>query len=244
MKSLLAVYLRELLLLKNRGLKFIFSLSINPLLYIITFGYALGKHITIQGKPYIYFLIPGLIAATSMFQAFSINIEINISRFYLKTFEEIRASPISPLEYTLGEVLYGVTRSFLSTFIILFISWIFKINLNLSLVFWIFIFLNSFWFATAGLLSALLIKSHGDQNMINNFIITPMMFLSGTFFPVKNLPKMIQPLIKGLPLTITSQNLRSIALYGNYNLYDLFSLLFLCLITFLVCLYSVKKTEE
>ncbi|RLF50170.1 MAG: ABC transporter, partial [Thermoplasmata archaeon] len=188
MKGFFAIYLREFLLFKKRLFRVLLSFSINPLLYIFAFGIGLGKNINIGGKSYLEFLIPGLISATSMVQAFAINIEINIARFYLKIFEEFQASPISYFSYALGEVLSGVTRAFLATFIIIAISFLAGVKFYLNLYFFLTVFLNAFIFASFGLTSAMLIKSHADQALVTNFIITPMMFLGGTFFPTENLP--------------------------------------------------------
>jgi ABC-type multidrug transport system permease subunit len=135
MKDFLAVYLREILLIKKRIFRILLSFSINPLLYLFAFGIGLGKNIVIGGRSYLEFLIPGLISATSMMQAFAINVEINISRFYLKIFEEFQASPISHFSYALGEILSGVTRAFLATFIILAISYLAGVKFYLNFYF-------------------------------------------------------------------------------------------------------------
>ena len=73
-------------------------------------------------------------------------------------------------------------------------------------------FLKSFFFASLGVISAMLIKSHADQTLITNFIITPMMFLSGTFFPVENLPPVLRKVIEYLPLTLVTRDLRKFTL--------------------------------
>lgn len=244
MKGLLAVYLREFLLLKNRFFKILISFSINPLLYILVFGIALGKNITIGGRSYLEFLIPGLISANSMVQAFAINVEINIARFYLKIFEEFQSSPISPLSYALGEVLSGVTRAFLAIFVILVISFLAKVKLHINFYFFITIFLNAFTFASLGLASAMFIKSHADQALMTNFIITPMMFLGGTFFPTENLPSIVRPLVEILPLTITSHTLRNIALYNSFQYSSLLILLVIAIISFAIAIYSIKGAKD
>ncbi len=244
MKGFLAIYLREILLLKKRIFRVLLSFSINPLLYIFAFGIGLGKNISIGGKTYLEFLIPGLIAATSMFQAFAINIEINISRFYLKTFEEFQASPLSYFSYALGEILSGVTRAFLSTLIILLISFLTGVKLYLNFYFFLTIFLNAFVFASLGLTSAMIIKSHADQALITNFIITPMMFLGGTFFPTENLPSLIKPFIEILPLTITSNILRNIALNKSFDFSYLIILFFIALFSFILAFYSLKGAKD
>lgn len=244
MKGFLATYLREVLLLKKRLLRILISFSVNPLLYIFAFGIGLGKNITIGGKSYLEFLIPGLISATSMMQAFAINIEINISRFYLKIFEEFQSSPISYFSYALGEILSGVTRAFLAIFIILGISFLSGIKFYLNFYFFLTIFLNAFVFASLGLASAMIVKSHADQALITNFVITPMMFLGGTFFPTENLPFFIKPLIEILPLTITSHTLRGIALYNSFKPSYLIILSFIAIISFVIALYSIKTAKE
>ncbi|WP_038055610.1 ABC transporter permease [Thermodesulfobacterium hydrogeniphilum] len=244
MRGFLATYLRELLILKNRFFRFILSLSVNPALYIIAFGIGLGKNININGKSYLEFLIPGLIAATTMMQAFAINVEINISRFYLKLFEEFQAAPISSIGYALGEVFSGVTRAFLATFVILFIAFLAKVKINLNLYFFITVFFNAFIFASLGLASAMFIKSHADQALITNFIITPMMFLGGTFFPTKNLPIFIRPIIETLPLTLVSHTLRSIALNNTFMFSNLLILFILSLLCFFIAVYSVQRSKD
>ncbi len=244
MKGFLAIYLREILLLKKRLFRVLLSFSINPLLYIFAFGIGLGKNINIEGKTYLEFLIPGLIAATSMLQAFAINVEINISRFYLKIFEEFQASPLSCFNYALGEVLSGVTRAILSTLVILLISFLTGIKLYLNFYFFLTVFLNAFIFASLGLTSAMIIKSHADQALITNFIITPMMFLGGTFFPTENLPSLIKPVIETLPLTMTSHILRNIAFNKSFEFSHLLILFFIALLSFIMAFYSLKWAKD
>ncbi len=241
MKGFLAVYLRELLILRNRFFRVLLSFSVNPFLYILAFGLGLGKGLTVQGVSYLEFLIPGLMSATSMLQAFAINVELNVARFYLKIYEEFKASPVNSFALALGEILFGVTRAFISILIILLIALLARIKMNLNLEFFLFLFLNAFFFASLGLTSAMLIKTHGDQTLITNFIITPMMFLGGTFFPLENAPTLIRPLLEILPLTLVSKNVRAIALYGTYQITDLVLLFFLALAGFLLSLYSLKK---
>ena len=244
MKGFLAVYLREILILKNRLGKVLLSFSVNPLLYLFAFGIGLGRGIEVQGVSYLEFLIPGLISATSMLQAFAINVELNVARFYLKIFEEFQSAPISPLTYSLGEIFFGITRAFLSVFIILLIAYFSNVRLNLAPEFFFFLFLNAFVFASLGLTSAMVIKSHGDQTLLTNFIITPMMFLGGTFFPVENAPSLVRPLLEILPLTIVSRNVRSIALFGVYDEKSLIILFGLALLSFCLAYFAVIRAKD
>ncbi len=245
MKGFLAVYLRELFLLQKRFIKVLLSFSVNPFLYILAFGIGLGKHINIMGRSYLEFLIPGLIAASSMLQAFAINVEINVARFYLKVFEEFQSAPLSPLSYALGEILSGVTRAFISVFIIMaFGYYLGGVKLNFSAIFFLVVFLNAFIFASLGLASAMSIKSHADQTLITNFIITPMMFLGGTFFPVENLPPLIQPLIEILPLTLVSKTLRAIAFGEEFHYHNILILAIIGIICFSFAVITIKRAKD
>jgi Nod factor-specific ABC transporter NodJ protein len=206
-----AIYYRELMILKRRITRMLASMSVSPLLYLIAFGYAMGKEVQIEGYTYMEFLLPGLAAMSSMTQSFSIASEINISRFYWHIFEEFQAAPISPVAYVTGEVFAGMTRALLAICVILFLGMVFGVFLSYSPLFWLVLLMNSFVFASLAVGLAMLVKSHADQAMINNFVITPMAFLGGTFFPVERLPEWAQNIIYFLPLTHTANAARATA---------------------------------
>jgi len=222
----LAIYYRELMIMKRRLPKMIATMSVSPLLYLIAFGYAMGSKINVDGCSYLEFLLPGLIAMSSMTQAFSIASEINIARFYWHIFEEFQAAPISNISYVTGEVLAGMTRAFVSIFIILILGYFFGVVLSCNFFFWLAIILNSFVFASLAVGMAMLVKSHADQSMFSSFVITPMAFLGGTLFPVDRLPIWAQKILFLLPLTHASKAIRSASL-GNSPEYSSYIILFL-----------------
>lgn len=212
-----AVYLREMLILKRRLPRLVSAWSVSPLLYLIAFGYAMGKHVTIQGHTYIEFLLPGLAAMASMTQAFAISSEINIARFYWHIFEEFQAAPISNAAYVLGEVLAGITRALLAGGVILILGALFGVFLSYNFFFWLAFLLNSIVFSSLAVGLAMLVKSHADQAMMTSFIITPMAFLGGTFFPVEHLPYWVQKVLYLLPLTHAADAIRA-ASFGSMPL--------------------------
>ncbi len=243
-KSFWAVYLRELLIMKHRGIKLILSMLIAPILYIIAFGYGIGKHLKVNGVPYLYFLIPGLVAMSSMTQAFNIAGEINIARFYWKIFEEFQASPLHDFLYVLGEVLTGITKALINICLILIIGYFAGVKLNYSIMFWVPLMLNSFVFSSIAVFAAMRVKSHADQALLNNFIIFPMAFLGGTFFPLKNLPHWAQIILKYLPISVASKEVRGFALYGKFNILNDLFLLTLGIIFFILAYKSVKSARD
>jgi Nod factor-specific ABC transporter NodJ protein len=211
---------------------------------MIAFGYAMGKGVTIQEHSYIEFLVPGLAAMASMTQAFAIGSEINISRFYWHIFEEFQAAPISNAAYVLGEVLAGMTRALLAGCVILILGAVFGVILPYNIFFLIAFLLNSFIFSSLAVGVAMLVKSHADQAMMNSFIITPMAFLGGTFFPIDNLPGWAQKILLLLPLTHTADAIRNSCFGIMPEIGDYLILLCVGISTFVFAIMTVKKARD
>lgn len=243
MNAFLAVFYREMLLLWRKLPKHVASLAVSPLLYILAFGYGLGD-VQVGGVGYLSFLVPGLIAMGSMTQAFAMASEINISRFYWKVFEEFQAAPVSPLAYVLGEALAGVTRGLLATGIILVLALPFGVQIHLGPLLWLIIVLNSFFFACVAVVSAMLVSSHGDQALITSFVITPMAFLGGTFFPMDRMPDLVQALLSLLPLTHATQGIRAAALGHDVAPWSLLILILLDAVALALALRCVRRALD
>lgn len=201
---------REALLFRRRLWRQLASMSVSPLLYLIAFGYAM-RGTVVDGRTYVEFLVPGLVAMTSMTQAFAIAMEINVARFYHHVFEEFQAAPIHDAGYVLGEVLAGVCRALIAVGVILLLGAAFGVVLHYGPGFWLAVLLNAFVFASIAVVCAMVVRSHADQAVMSNFVITPMAFLGGTFFPVDRLPEWAQWLVTVLPLTHAARAIRGSA---------------------------------
>lgn len=244
MSSFLAVYFRELLILKRRLKKHLAAAAVSPLLYMLTFGYALGNRLEMGDHSYLEFLLPGLAAMCSMTQAFGIASEINIARFYSGIFEEIQASPTSRVSYVLGEICAGLTRVLLGCGVILLLGVLFGVRIHCGGAFWSAILMNGFAFSALAVALAMLVKSHADQSLLNNFVITPMAFLGGTFFPLDQLPEWTRGLLSLLPLTHASQAVRTAAFGLPADPASYFALVGAGAAFFLLALYAVGKAKN
>lgn len=242
--GIVAIYVREMLILKRRLTRQIPSWSISPFLYLTAFSYAVGHGVTIDGHTYLEFLIPGLIAMGSMTQAFAIASEINIARFYWHIFEEFQAAPISKFAYVTGEVLAGMTRAMLAISVIMLLGFLFGVRLHYGPAFFLALLLNSFVFASLAVGLAMVVKSHADQAMLSNFIITPMAFLGGTFFPVERLPEWAGAILNLLPLTHASNAIRSACLGDPLNVFSYILLLTVGIIFFAIAVWCVEKAKD
>jgi len=208
---------RELKVYSKRARKQLLASSVSPLLFLIAFGWGFGGRVTDSGMSYITFLIPGLITMSSLNQSYGIAQEINITRFYFHLYDEYLIAPVGSLEVVLGEVFYGMFKGLISTVLIFIYAMLFKVKLILSPFFFIAILIHTFLFASLGTTIAMIIKDHGSQATVNTFVITPMIFLCGTFFPVDKLPYLFKLLVYALPLTYSTKVIRASLTGGAVN---------------------------
>jgi ABC-type multidrug transport system permease subunit len=207
MPQVIAVILRELIILKRKFWRYFLSFAISPLLYFVTFGW--GGRAAADRMEYSAFILPGLVAMSAMVNSFSLSTEINIARFYWKTFDEIRTAPVPDWAYVFGEITSGMVRGFLAACIVIAMGLCFRVPVVLSPSLFLSVLLTTVVFAALAISTASLAKSHADQGMINSFVITPMAFLCGTFFPVEAYPAWLQWLIQAMPLTPASHLVRA-----------------------------------
>lgn len=244
MRPLMAILFREMLILRRRFIKQLLSFSVSPLLFLITFGWGLRNKLTVDGVPYIVFILPGLIAMSSMRQSFALSTEINISRFYWKTFDEIQSTPITDISYTAGEVISGMIRGWLATLVVMIISLIFRVAISINILFILSVSLNTFIFASIAIITSMLVKTHAEQGMLNNFVITPMSFLCGTFFPLKYYPFWVKGIIYVLPLTHSAKTIRASALNHPFPYYSLFYMAIFSCLSFIIAVKVIRKSKN
>lgn len=230
--------------MRKRIFKTLLASSLSPLLFLLAFGYGVGRGADVNGVGYVAFLIPGLVAMSSMNQSYGISTEINISRFYFKIFDEYLLAPIPRWQIVAGEMLYGVTKGVLPVLIILLYGIIAGVKFHVSFMFIPAIILHLLIFSLLGLIVALHVKNHGDQFAVNTFVITPMVFLSGTFYPVEQMPAVIKYIASIFPLTYSTQLIRQSLIGGEINIF--FNTAILCVIfmvLYFTAYYTVRRVE-
>ena len=77
---------------------------------------------------------------------------------------------------------------------------------------WLALLLNAWFFSSLAVALALHVKAHADQALLSNFVITPMAFLGGTFFPLDRLPGWAQHVLVLLPLPHAAQAMQAAAI--------------------------------
>ena len=244
MISIWAVYLRGLLITKKRILRTILSLTITPLFYAIAFGWGIGDAFKVEGVPYLYFMLPGLIALSGMNQSFGIGTELNIARFVNRVFEEFLLSPAGSVRIVIGNVLYGTTQGLLSFAVLTAIGWSLGMNPLASPIVMVPVILNCLTFASLGVLVSLTVKTHRDMASFTSFVMTPMSFLSNTFFSITKLPPVLAGFAKVIPLTHSAIAIRGYLLGRNVPIYHEFVLAGYFVLFFALAVRQVQRAVD
>ncbi|MBO8138837.1 MAG: ABC transporter permease [Desulfotomaculum sp.] len=239
-----AVLWREYLFFKRRFWTITASSMVTPLLYLFAFGWGLGKAVNLSGVDYLNFLVPGIVALSTMNASFNaIATPLSIARLYDKTLEEYIVAPVTVFSFAAGKIAAGALRGMYAALIIITISLIFGAELKINALFFILMFLNCLVFSSLGFLVALKIKSHPDMARFNSFVITPMIFICGTFFSIDRIPDVMSFIISLLPLTPASQGLRAVALGHDLPLWSPLVQVFYLIIFFTWGLNTCSKID-
>ncbi len=207
------IFWKDMLLIRKKPWKFLASSMVMPLLYLVTFGWGLGRGMSMTGGgSYLDFVLPGLLVMSAMNNSFGpVSTSVNVSKLYTKTIEEVLVSPVSPWDIALGRALTGFVRGLFSAGLLLLVGLVSGAHLNVSFLFFVVLGLTAFCFSSAAVAAAMIAKSHEDMSNFNSFVIIPMSFLAGTFFTPDKLPEPFHSLVLVYPLTHASLLLRTLA---------------------------------
>ncbi len=203
----------DLMALKRRGPRYLITTLVSPVLYLVAFGWGLGRGINLNGTSYLEFVIPGIIALTAMTTSFNgAGARLNVDRLFYKSFDECLMAPISLTSLLMGKALIGVVRGIMSSVAFLVVALLIAPRIHISLPFLLGLLLTCLTFAFLGVLAALLARSHEDMATFGSLILMPMTFLGGTFFSLSQVPIGLKYALYSLPLTHSSLFLRAAAL--------------------------------
>ncbi|HNT72250.1 MAG TPA: ABC transporter permease, partial [Methanothrix sp.] len=179
----------DLMVLKRRMARYLVTTLISPLLYLVAFGWGLGRGISVEGASYFEFVVPGIIALTAMNSSFNgAGTRLNVDRLFFKSFDECLMAPVSPLSLLLGKAMIGVVRGLISSAAFMIVALLIAPAFSVDPLFLVSLLVTCLAFAFLGVLAALLAKSHEDMATFGSLILLPMTFLGGTFFSVSQLP--------------------------------------------------------
>jgi len=240
------IFLREMLLFKRKFFRFGYLLSamMLPIIYLLVFGLGLGRGFRILGKDYLVFLIPGLVAMSSMTNSYNwIANSVNLGKLYFRTFQVLIQAPIPFYHIALGEIFAGIVKGLFAALLIVMVGLLTAGNSFITFPFFVALLLNCFLFASLGFTVGLLSKGHEETATYSNFFIVPMGFFCGTFFPIERIPSFLKPVVYLLPLTHTNILIRKTS-FDFDALLSLFVLLIYSLLFFFWGIWLMKNYTE
>jgi lipooligosaccharide transport system permease protein len=200
----IAVWRRNFLVWRKLAIPSVLGNLADPLFFLFGLGYGLGMLVPeIDGVSYMTFLAAGTICYSTMNSATFETLYSSFSRMHVqKTWDAILNAPLTLDDVMLGELVWAACKSLLSGTAILLVIWLFGISNSALAAFIVpLAFLIGLTFAGMGLVMTALSPSYDFFMYYITLITTPMMLLSGVFFPVSQLPEAFQVIAQFLPLT-------------------------------------------
>jgi lipooligosaccharide transport system permease protein len=198
---------RSLYAAKSSNWLIIISGFVEPVLYLMAFGFGIGQLIgDIQdgsGNPVSYaaYIAPALLATSAMNGAlYDATWNVFFKMHFSKVYQVMLSSSLGPMDVALGEISWALIRGATYSVGFMAIAW----PLGLVTSAWGLLAipagtLIAFGFASIGMAITSYMKNFQQMNWVNFFLL-PMFLFSGTFFPVSVYPEWIQVVVKALPL--------------------------------------------
>ncbi|QDY70314.1 ABC transporter permease [Qingshengfaniella alkalisoli] len=171
-------------------------------LFLAIFSLAIGPHRgDVMGVPYVQFLAPGLLMMTLIQNSFAnTSSSIMVAKVQGNIVDTLMP-PLSPLEMLLGYLAGGIGRGMFVAVAIMLVMILF-LGMGVAHPVWVLVFvvLGGALMGALGIVGAIFANKFDQMAAITNFIITPLTFLSGTFYSIEVLPKSVQIMTHANPV--------------------------------------------
>jgi lipooligosaccharide transport system permease protein len=201
------VFLRNLLVWKKLAIPSLVGNIAEPLIWLVAFGYGMGAlvgQVSFNGQPvpYLLFLASGSICMSAMQAASFEALYSAFSRMHMqKTWDGIMNAPVGLDDIVLAETLWAAYKSLVTVSVIMVVMLLLGIGHHWTLVLaWPVLLLVGITFSCIAMIFTALAKGYDFFTYYFTLFLTPMMFLSGVFFPRDQLPNWVQAIAQWLPL--------------------------------------------
>ncbi len=202
------VFLRNLLVWRKLAVPSLVGNIAEPLMWLVAFGYGMGAlvgEVKLGGVsvPYILFLASGSICMSAMNAATFEALYSAFSRMHVqRTWEGIMNAPVSLDDVVMAEMLWAAFKALFTVTAILGVMLALGISYSPKLIVaWPVLLLTGITFSCIALIFNALAKGYDFFTYYFTLFLTPMMFLSGVFFPRDQLPSVVRVVSDWLPLT-------------------------------------------
>lgn len=237
MNAIYILWLRELKRYSRSYAQIIASLA-QPVLYLMVLGFGLGPVFEKAGNgSYLQFMAPGIVGMSILFSSVFSGIGLLWDRQF-GFLKETLVAPVPRISVMIGKTLGGATVATIQGTLVLIVciiagfrplSWA-----MLPLAF-VFMILTAIVFSGLGVAIGSLLQDMQGFQLIMNFLVMPIFFLSGALFPLNDLPKALSIITKLDPLSYGIDGLRGTLIGANqFDFVTNFSVLGIVAVLFLI----------
>ncbi|WP_206998095.1 ABC transporter permease [Trinickia mobilis] len=199
----IAVWRRNYLVWKKLALASMIGNLADPMIYLFGLGLGLGLMVgRVEGVSYIAFLAAGTVASSVMMSASFESMYSGFSRMHVqRTWEAIMHTPLTLGDIVLGEIVWGASKAVLSGVAIMLVAGLLGYASFPSMLLALpAIVLAGLAFASLAMIVTALAPSYDFFMFYQTLVLTPMLLLSGVFFPITQLPGLAQRAALASPL--------------------------------------------
>jgi ABC-2 type transport system permease protein len=165
---------------------------------------------------FIEFFVPGIIAMAIMTSSLSNALNMNAELRQKGILRKLATTPITRVDWLVSSMLYQLILSVLSTVAILVVAYAaFDVRLHVGPLLPLIVIVEVIAFVGIGMLLTPFAKEAESASAVANAFLFPMMFLSGTFFPVEMMPHFLQTFARLLPLYYVNEALRAAMVFAD-----------------------------
>lgn len=246
MKTIYILWLRQIKRYFRSKARIIGSIG-QPLLFLVALGFGMESMFEKAGEgDYLSFLSPGIIAMSILFSAVFTGIDVIWDRKF-GFLKETLVAPVSRLKIMLGRTLGGATTSLFQGLLVLIIAIALGFNVDWASIplAILFMFLISLFFTSFGTIIGSIIEDTQAFQLIMNFIIMPVFFLSGSLFPIEGSSQIFKTILTINPLSYGVDGIRGVLtgqFYFNFGI-DLTVLLVINILALIIGGYAFSKVK-
>jgi ABC-2 type transport system permease protein len=211
MQAIYILWLRELKRYSRSRAQIVASLG-QPLLYLLVLGFGLGPvYQRAGGGSYLQFMAPGVIAMTVLFSSVFSGIALLWDRQF-GFLKETLVAPVPRIEIMIGRTLGAATVAMIQGLLVTTVTLIagFRpVNLATIPLGFLFLALVAIVFAALGTAIGSSLQDMQGFQLVMNFLVLPIFFLSGALFPLNSLPKALELVTALDPLSYGVDGLRA-----------------------------------
>ena len=204
LKAAVSIWRRNFLHFQKSWMLSVFWVFLEPISIFLAVGFGLGQFVSsVEGQTYSEFFFPGLLGSSAMMVSFLVCTYENLAKItHEQVYRNQLLAPLQASELYLGEILWSLTKSFLSFLALVPLGLIFHViecsQIPLLLILYMLI---AFTFSSFGMWVMSKTKDYEQLVYPLSGFVIPMSLFCGTYFPINKLPVFFQGISYALPLT-------------------------------------------